>query len=92
MKPEDKALADERIRRAEVEVIQWAVAVAKRPNPDHAAQDAHLRRAVEEYEAAIEARTEACDHPNARPVSSPLPDTTEMYCEDCDTYWLEGDG
>jgi hypothetical protein len=81
----------DRIRRAEIDVVKWAVAVVRRPNPDHAIHDRRLLEAVDEYEAATEARVAACTHPHAYPVSGPIPGRTEYRCDDCDSTFLRND-
>lgn len=80
-----------RIDRAAAEVVRSAITVVRRPNPDHAAHDARLQAAVDEYEEAIEARRACCDHANAQAVSGPTLGVTEYYCEDCEEYFDRSD-
>jgi len=81
-------MSKERIRRAESDVIKWAVAVVQRPNRDHEIHDRRLREAVDEYESAVESMVAVCSHPRAYPVSGPIPGKTEYRCDDCDSTFL----
>ncbi len=88
--PRDKVKElTEEIARTEREIVCWAIAVVLRPNPDHAAHDRRLKEAVELHQSLIERRKDACDHPNAFPVSSPRTGITEFRCDDCDSYFTQ---
>lgn len=42
-------------------------------------------------EIVRDAPAEECTHPDAKPVSGPLPGKTEYYCDVCGDYYLEDD-
>ena len=84
----DLSAVNYRIARTREDIVQWAIAVVTRPNSDHEAHDAGLRRSVYDYQMALEDRRSACGHRDAIPVSSPMPGKTERWCKECDTRFL----